>query len=380
MKNFFEKHSHTIITTITIFLLLGFSYQVMSYLISLRKQPQERQQLIITRSVLARKVKYGMILSPVIGDGRVVSRQEVVISTEVRGQILEGDIPFKKGQQFIEGDILIKIFDGNAVFNLKSRKSSFLQRIAGILPDLKVDYPKRYSNWMDFFKAIDLNEKLPELPPVSSEQEKIFMASRNILSDYYSIKSDEITLDKHTIYAPFDGTFIEVYMEVGAIANPGATLARIIRTDRLELEVPIETADAQWIDIGDSVDVLTEDDFWHWIGRVVRKSDFVDIATQSRSIFVHLAPSKDRPIFKGQYLKAVFNGKEIENAMEIPRKAVFNYNEVFVVEDGKLMKKEINIQKINEKTLIFSGLSENTELVVEPLINALENSPVEIIR
>jgi len=380
MKIFFEKHSHTIITTITIILLLGFSYQVMSYLISLRKEPEKRLQPVVTRSVLASPVKYGTILSPVIGDGRVVSTQDVVLSSEVRGKILNGSIPFKKGQQFNKGDILTKIFAGNAVYSLKSRKSSFLQSIAGILPDLKVDYPDSYSRWMNFFKAIDLNDKLPELPPVSSEQEKIFVASRNILSEYYSIKSDEVTLEKYTLRAPFNGTFTEVNMEVGAIANPGATLAKIIRTDRLELEVPIETTDAQWIDVGDSVDVSTEDGLMHWLGRIVRKSDFVDPATQSRSIFVRIIPTADKPIYRGQYLKAVFNGKEIENAMEIPRNAVFNHNLVFVIEDKKLVKKEIIIRKINEKTLIFSGLEENTELVVEPLIGAMENTQVEIIR
>ena len=66
--------------------------------------------------------------------------------------------------------------------------------------------------------------------------------------------------------------------------------------------------------------------------------------------------------------------------MEIPRNAVYNNNVVFVVVDGKLAKREINILKINETTLIFSCLGENTEIVVEPLINAVENTEVQIAR
>ena len=380
MKRFFVKHSYLIITTITFAILIGFSYKMMLYLISLKKDPRRIPQAVITRSVLAQEVQYKTILSLVTGTGRVVSTQQVVVSSEVRGKILEGTIPFKKGQQFRKGDVLIKIFDGNAVTDLKSRKSGFLQRIAGILPDLKVDYPDSYTRWMDFFKAIDLDGQLPELPEVSSDQEKIFVASRNILSDYYSIKSDEITLDKYIIHAPFNGTFTDVFMEVGAIANPGATLARIIRTDRLEVEVSIETVDVGWIAIGDTVNVSTEGGSLSWVGRVVRKSDFVSADTQTRNVFVRLEQARNMPVYMGQYLKAVFNGKEIENAMEIPRNAVFNNNEVFVVEDGKLAKREITILKINETTLIFSGLEENTELVVEPLINAVENTEVQIVR
>lgn len=380
MKKFWQKNNYVIISILTIIILLGFSYQVMSFLISMKQDPQSMPQPIIMRSVLAEKVNYGKILSPVSGTGRVAPTENLVVSSEVRGRILEGSIPFKIGQQFNKGDVLIKIFNGNTVLNLKSRKSAFLQSIAGILPDLKVDYPNSYSNWADFFKAIDLDEKLPEMPSVSSEQEKIFMASRNILSEYYSIKSDEITLDKHTIIAPFTGTFTEVFMEVGAIANTGATLAKISRTDKLELEVPIEISDAHWIEIGDMANVTNEDESIHWEGRVVRKSDFVARNTQSMSIFIRLTPTIDKPIFIGQYLKSVFNGKEIENVMEIPRNAVFNQNEVFVVEDGKLSKREITVLKINEKTLVFRGIEEGTELVVEPLINAVENTEVAITR
>ena len=66
--------------------------------------------------------------------------------------------------------------------------------------------------------------------------------------------------------------------------------------------------------------------------------------------------------------------------MEMPRNAVFNNNEVFAVVEGKLVKRTIHIHKINETTLLFSGLDEGMELVVEPLVNVLENTPVEITR
>ena len=380
MKKFWQKNSYGIVTVLTIVILLGFSYQVMTFLIGLKQDPKATPQPVITRSVKSEKVNYGKIISPVFGTGRVVSTEDVVVSSEVSGKIIEGSIPFKKGQQFRKGDVLIKIFDGNAVLDLKSRKSEFLQSIAGILPDLKVDYPDSYPKWTEFFKSIELDKKLPDLPSASTEQEKIFMASRNILSEYYTIKSNEITLGKYTIIAPFAGTFTEVFKEVGAIANVGTTLANISRTDKLELEVPVEISDANWVETGHAVTVTNEDNSIEWQGKVVRKSDFVAQETQSMSIFVSLTPTINKPVFIGQYMKAVFNGKEIENVMEIPRNSVFNFNEVFVVENGRLAKREITIHKINEKTLIFSGIEEGTELVVEPLINAVENTEVKIIR
>ena len=66
-------------------------------------------------------------------------------------------------------------------------------------------------------------------------------------------------------------------------------------------------------------------------------------------------------------------------AMEFPRSAVFNSIEVFEIIVGRLKKQIIDIVKINETTLIFNGLEEGIKIVVEPLINAQENSPVGIL-
>jgi len=65
--------------------------------------------------------------------------------------------------------------------------------------------------------------------------------------------------------------------------------------------------------------------------------------------------------------------------MEIPRKAVFNENEVFIVRDGLLIKEIIDIQKISRDKLYFTGLEAEEYIVTEPLINATENTRVKII-
>lgn len=65
--------------------------------------------------------------------------------------------------------------------------------------------------------------------------------------------------------------------------------------------------------------------------------------------------------------------------MEIPRNAVFNNNEVFVIVDGRLQKRLINIIKVNEKTLLFNGIEEGKILVIQAMINVLEGTSVEVL-
>ena len=371
-----KRKTTIIVSTIAI---LGISLTAMGFLSSLKKDPPKRPPQVVKRYVKAQPATYQSIKSEVSGAGRLASQHYVDVIAEVQGKILPGNVPLKKGQAFKAGDLLVKLFDKEARLALLAKKSRFLNAVASLLPDFKVDFPESYKRWQDFFAAINIEKDLPKLPVNGSGKEKIFLAGRNILSDYYAIKSDEIRLKKYNIYAPFAGTYTDVMLEVGSIANPGTRLAKIIRTDIMELEIPVEVNQADWIAIGDATTVSTEDGSRNWTGKVVRKSQFVDPDTQSIEVFVQLKSTRDNPLYNGLYLKAIFPGADLDNVMEIPRGAVFNQNEVFVVKEGKLAKQEIDIHKINRDTIIFSGVPAGLNVVVEPLINASENTPVEII-
>lgn len=153
----------------------------------------------------------------------------------------------------------------------------------------------------------------------------------------------------------------------------------MIRTDHVEIEVPVPNEDSQWIKIGDKVLIHSNLDNSSIPGKVVRKSNFVEAETQSLSIFVQVDQTYSDKVLPGQVYEVTFPDKKIADAMEIPRGAVFNSSTVYVVIDGELKKREINVIKRNETTLIFDGLPEGSKVVAEPLINVKENTPVNIL-
>jgi len=359
--------------------IVVFAYFSMEALSGLKQNPPKQPPVEKIRHVSAIPVKYSNHTTELIANGRVMSKSEIVLSAEVSGKIEEGEVPFKTGQSFKKGTLLINIYDKEAILDLKAKKSAFLNRTASILPDFKVSYRESYDVWFKFFESINIDEDFPALPEIKSPQEKVFLASRNLLTDYYNIKSAELRLSKHYLKAPFDGAFTEVLKEVGAIANPGSQLALIINTTQLEMEVPIELGNAKWIKIGDKPNVTNRDGTSSWSGTVIRKSKDVDPATQSIMVYISIESSDRKPVYKGQYLSAEFSGIRLNDVMELPRGAVFNTDEVFVIEDSVLIKQIINIHKINQKTLYFNGLTEGIDIVVEPLINASENTRVVII-
>jgi multidrug efflux pump subunit AcrA (membrane-fusion protein) len=359
--------------------IIVFAYLTMNFFSGFEEKPQKAPAKELVRFVKAMPVQYGNVKSEIKSSGRVYSKSEVILSAEVSGKILNGSIPFKEGQKFKKGDLLVRIYDKEAGLSLKASKSSFLNSLASLLPDLKVDFPDNYEKWYGFFENINLDEDLPELPEIKSTKEKVFLASRNILNTYYNIKSAESNFKKHYIYAPFEGAITDVYVEVGGIAGMNTRLGNIINTRNLELEVPLKIEDAKWVNNGNKVKVINDVGTESWNGFVSRKSGDVDIQTQSISVFIELINNQKTALYKGQYLQAVFNAIEVADVMEIPRNSLFNSNEVFIVDNELLLKEYVNVVKVNENTAFINGIEENTMVVVEPLVNASENTKVKVL-
>jgi len=370
----------SLISMVAVIVLFVATFAIYYALSSFGKAPAEKIREEAKFFVKTKEVTYTTNSSKIIETGRLTSQQNVDLSVEVPGQIIAGDVTLREGSGFKKGDLLIRVFDEEARNNLKASKSRFMNSIAGILPDIKIDYSDSFTKYLEFFNSIKITEPLPPLPDPDSEQEKVFLASRNILNEYYSIKSAEVRLSRYRIYAPFDGTFTAVYLEPGSVANPGSRIASMIRTDKLEVEVPVRIEDAYWINVDDKVKLTTKDHHVSWNGIVVRKSNFMDPSSQAIAVYVSIAHEKNQPLFPGQYLIAEFASKTLEGTMAIPRNAVFDKNKVFTVEDGVLVENTIDVLKTNETTVFFSGLNEGVNVVVEPLVNAKEGANAEILK
>lgn len=352
---------------------------VSTFLKGMKKDPEKNLNRAKLPIVKVQLVEYKSLEAPVIEKGRLVSNLQVNLSSEVAGRIVETGVPLKVGQKFKKGDLLIKIYDKDARMDLRAQKSRFLNKLAENLPDIKVDYSDNFQKWMNFFNSIDLDKNIPDLPEVKSDPEKVFMASRNILGDYYAIKSAEVKLEKRMIYAPFDGSFVEVNTQIGSVAGMGTKLAGIIESDNLELQVPVESKDIKWMHLNDVVDILDSNGEIISTGRLIRKSEFVDQGTQSVSVFVKINNERGVELYQGQFLSARFRGKIIENAMEVSRNAVFRNNRVYVVEGDLLKEKQINVIKLNENTLVFNGLNEGESLVIDIPVKASDSMKVKVV-
>ena len=348
------------------------SIGMMMFLSGLKEEPVIKKAPASKKYVATETVQYEDIKTNVVAFGRVETAQSLDLLSEVSGRMYEGDVRLKEGQSFKKGDLLFYIDAKEASLTLKSQKSNFLRDLAAILPDLKIDYPDSYDRWQAYFSNVEIDKDLPDLPESSAEKEKTFLATKGIYSTFYTIKSAEVRLKKHWYYAPFDGSISEVVMESGAFINPGTRIGRIMRSDFHELKVSVETKDIPWIQMGTEAHIYSEETKQSWEGSVIRISDYVNQNTQSVDVYIAIRQTKAK-IYDGQFIQASIPARTIKDGMEIPRTALYNGNEVFILEDTLLKVKEVKIHRLMDEVAIFSGIEEGSDLVVEPLVNAHNN-------
>lgn len=346
---------------------------------SMKKETPIRTPREIPKYVKAEPVIYGTHKTSIIATGRVTTSQPVSVIAEVQGKILPGQVPLKSGQQFSKGQLLFKMYDTDARLTLHARKSSFLNRLALILPDIKLDFKDNFEAWNTYFLNFEIEKPIKPLPDFGSVQEKTFIAGKNILTDYYNILSDEEKLKKYAVYAPYSGTFSKVYLEVGSAVNPGTRIAEIVKTGHLDLVVPVERKDIEFFSIGSGVQIKGNTGEGLWQGSVTRISEVINPQTQSFDVFISINSDLKLPVFDGMYMTAHINGKSINQVMEVSRRAIYDNERVYLVKSGKLKTAEINILFTSKETALINGLKEGDTIVIESLANVTENMPINML-
>lgn len=338
------------------------------------KSSEKNKQKI--RSVLVTKVKNTLVKNNINSSGRVVTLNNITISSEVQGRLI-GNNKFKKGSQINKGDIIFRIKSTDLMLLINSKKSRFMSLISSNLADIKLDYEIEYSKWNNFFNSIKLSEDLADFPEMNTSKEKNYIISRSILAEYLSIKSDEEKLKKYTVRAPFNGVITNSYSDIGGNVNPGSPVVDFIRKGKMEIELTVNKSELNFINIGDKV--IFKEDGEKFTGKIVRKGKFVNKNTQSISVFSSISADASM-IYNGMYLNATITTKGTPNVFKITRRAVFESNKVFVLDSkNKLRIKKINIIATEGNEVIIDNLPNNMRVVIEPLVNVSKGTRVKAI-
>lgn len=343
------------------------------------KPPKEKTEKSFVTYLQAKKVENREEDLMVGGYGTLSSFNNVDITSEVQGKLIAGK-SLKPGIKFKKGDLLFHIDDTESKYNLRARKSNFINLLASIMPDIKIDYNSEYPKWNGYLESIKLNENLPTLPSWTTEKEKIFLSTRNILSEYFSIKSLEEQLKKFSVYAPFSGMITDVYMTEYSYVNPGTKIIRAVETGNFEIPVSIPVSQLELIETGTKCIIYSTDGTERGGGTVVRISEVINKSTQSVTVYVRPGNSSAQQYIEGEYLYVKIDARIVQKGIRIPLTAI-SENEVFIysTRDSLLQRKSIQILNENESGAFVSGLSDNEMVITQEVVNFKDSTKYAII-
>ncbi|MCB0276598.1 MAG: efflux RND transporter periplasmic adaptor subunit, partial [Calditrichaeota bacterium] len=340
----------------------------MMFFSSFRKEPESRTPPPRARLVQTIVVNLDEVVPNLEAFGRLRSAQPVVLTSEVAGILQAGKVPFQPGQSFRRGDLLLRIDDRQARNDLNSAKSDLLTAMAQVLPEIKVDFPAEFPTWEKYFNSITFDKSLPELPAAGNQKIKLFLARFNVYRLYYAVRNQEVRLQKHAFYAPFDGAIVSTNLRVGASAGSNTRLGEIINMEELEVEVPIEARELSWVDRNREVHFSANEVTGSWTGKVKRVGSALDPQTQTLSLFLSVKNGAQSGLYEGVFLKSRIPGKPVQKGFRVPNRAIYEDRFVYRIKNGRLDYREVGIAvREAESVVIDEGLAEGDTLVVEPM-------------
>ena len=347
---------------------------IVGNILSRKKEPMQRRSggskinLPVFNTVINEDIE-----SPIELSGHLYAYDKLELYAEVSGVLIHTGKQFREGTAFSKGETLIRIDDRVYRNNVLAQKSSLMNQLTLLLPDLSIDFPSSAPRWEHYLKLFDPDKPLAILPESTNEKERYYIASRNIFNTFYNIKSMEATLAKYTIRAPFSGLVTLSNINPGTLVRIGQKLGEFTNTSLFELEAPVGLFDLNRIQVGQRVNLRTRDVNGDFKGRIVRVNSVLDRNSMTVKIYIHLS---DPQLKVGMYLTGHVQGTPIAMAYALPKDLLLENDRLYVVENNRLVLKKIEVVGEMGDRVIVRGLSDGTRILGETWSEAREGVPV----
>jgi HlyD family secretion protein len=202
------------------------------------------------------------IMETVAATGKIQPEVEVMLSSEVSGEIIE--LPIKEGQQVEKGDLLVRI-NPDLIQSALTQSQAGLQnsraQLAQATASLK-NAELNYNRSKTLFEkgVISKSEWDRAVTDFEVAQANKESAYYNVQSAAANVKQTRDNLTRTSIYAPMTGTISKLSVElgervVGTAQMAGTEIVRVANLSDMEVEVDVNENDIVKVQIGDSTNV-----------------------------------------------------------------------------------------------------------------------------
>lgn len=344
-----------------------------------RQQPQQQGILVDVIEIEQRDFQV-----TVHATGTVRAAQEVALVPEVSGKVIWISSQLVNGGLFKKGETLIKIDPSN--FELATEKAR--AEIAQVQVALATER-ERAKVALAEWDRIEIADKGKPGPLVSREIQ-IRQQQANLAAAEANLQLAQLNLQRTRLKAPFNGRISQEQVDLGQYVRSGISLGKLSGTDQAEIYIPLPYTELQWLTIpatgsqqsGSAAEIfLPGQEKPLWRGKIVRSLGEIDPATRMATVIVTVdnpygqeKTTSNPDLETGMFVDIQLKGKTLSTVISIPRKALRNNRQVWIVDgENRLRIKPVEIARREKEQLLLSkGLNPGDKVVITSLSAAAD--------
>jgi RND family efflux transporter MFP subunit len=320
--------------------------------------------------------------------GTVAPRTETDLIPEVSGPVVVVSPNLVSGGFFLQGDVLLEI-DPRDYAAAVVRAGAVETRTRSELVRARKDLARRRS----------LHERgAASDSQVDDAVNAEHIADASLREARSALEQAERDLERTRVAAPFDGRVRDQHVGVGQFVNRGSAVARLYATDYVEVRLPIADRQLAFVDLplarsfenaprGPRVTLHANfaGGEYQWEGVIDRTEGEIDPRTRTITAVARVESPYEvsggrPPLAVGLFVRAEIEGREVSEAILLPRSAVSARNRVWVVDaSGTLRERSVDvIRAVEDQVVVRGGLVAGEKVVVSTLEAAVDGMQVEI--
>lgn len=317
--------------------------------------------------------------------GTVMPSREVMLSTRVGGEVVEMAAEFVPGGFVRRGEVLLRI-DAADYRNLLAQRESELQQA---ITELEIEHGRQDMAERDYR---DLQRELePDKKALVLREPQLRSAEARVQAARSAVEQARLDLERTAIRAPFDAQVLARQVNLGSQVSIGEALGRLVGIDTYWVETTVPLDKLRWLHFpegpGDAGSPVTIRHRTAWDagqtreGRLFRLIGELEGDTRLARVLVEvedpLARETETPaapgLIIGTFVECRIHGREIENAVRLPRGHVRKGDTIWVMDGGQLAIRDVDIAfQDAEYAYIRGGLSERDAVVTTSLATVRE--------
>ncbi|WP_417492264.1 efflux RND transporter periplasmic adaptor subunit [Maricaulis sp.] len=351
-------------------------------LFSTKPEPQRANAAPQPVAVFVEQARRETVALTVHSQGQARPRTQINLVPQVTGRITYVNPSFIEGGFFEAGETLVRIDDADYHLAVTRAAALVAQAQQGLARE-QAEAELAAREWADLGEG--------EASALTLREPQLADARAQLASAQASLQAARLDLERTRVSAPFDGRVLVKSADLGQFVTTGTPLGEVFSTDTILVRLPLTDNDLGLLGIpiaynagpdSEGIPVkltaVLAGEAREWTGYINRTESAID--PQTRVLYATAevedpygaAAAGGAPLAVGLFVDAEIQGRNVQNAVVLPRSALRGENTVFVVNEGGTLdiRTVTVVTSSTDRLVVSSGVGGGEMIVVSPIRGA----------